>query len=268
MSGILIKITTTDYAADRFRWYEVFGHTSDIPDDNDVEGTASFAVISRDNYIPHVGLTPGSSWYHWVRGVYDDGSIKSDYAKFGPDVAPSNGSISASQITDASDDAVDLITAADFSAMRALLNSTRPQFFAYLSSVQSNVTGNGASYTVAFDTEDGDVGSNFASNTFTATIEGWHFFHTQVYLQGLASGNTAGDLALIASGSRHYFVADANLGAMRDANNELSLGGSAMVYLTNGQTVTVRLRVFNGASDTVDVYGSSLRATYFMGYLL
>lgn len=121
MSGILIKITSTDYAADRFRWYEVFGHTSDIPDDNDVEGTASFAVISRDNYIPHVGLTPGDSWYHWVRGVYDDGSIKSDYLKFGPDTAPGNGSITASQITDASSDAVDLITAADFDAMKALL---------------------------------------------------------------------------------------------------------------------------------------------------
>ena len=216
MSGILIKITTTDYAADRFRWYEVFGNTSDIPDDNDVEGAASFAVISRDNYIPHVGLTPGSSWYHWVRAVYDDGSIKTAYAKFGPDVAPSNGSITAAGISDASANGRSLITAADYSAMRTLLNSTRPQFFAYLSSVQSNVTGNSASYTVVFDTEDGDVGGNFASNTFTATVEGWHYFYAQVYMQDLASGNTQGDLTIIASGSRNYFVSDGNFGAMRD----------------------------------------------------
>lgn len=149
-------------------------------------------------------------------------------------------------------------------ALVALLGANRPQFSAYKSSVTSDQTGDTTAYTVAFDTEEFDVGSNFASNTFTAPVTGNYRLTAYVYLQGLTSSHTTGDLAFVTSDSRNYFLASGPFGTQRDANNELMIGGTMVVPLTAGQSVTVRLRV-NGGTKVVDIFGGAARTTAFSG---
>jgi len=129
VSSILIRITSGELATDRFRYYEVYANQTDIPDPEDVEAGAEFNALELGNYFPHVGLEPGSTWYHWVRAVYDDGTRKSDYLKFGPTTAPSGASITAASITDASANGRSLIMAADYAAMRTLLGITAALVF-------------------------------------------------------------------------------------------------------------------------------------------
>ncbi len=60
----------------------------------------------------------------------------------------------------------------------------QPAFLAYVTNQINDVTGDGTLYTIIFDTESYDVGSNFASGTFTAPVTGKYFLSGTVNLVG------------------------------------------------------------------------------------
>ena len=68
--------------------------------------------------------------------------------------------------------------------------AAQPSVLAYNSSVDSNVTGNGAWVTVDFDTEVHDRNADFASDTFTAPVAGIYLLTTTIKVSGITSSGT------------------------------------------------------------------------------
>jgi len=140
--------------------------------------------------------------------------------------------------------------------------SAQPSFFAYLANAQSNVTGDGTVASVPFDTEDFDVGSNFASNTFTAPVAGKYYLYAQVLAQQVAATMTA-EINMIVSGNNYR---NGNWGTTVTGNMPQTV--STIVNMAAGDTATVTI-TYTGGTKVVDIYGASGdRRTYFTGYQL
>ena len=89
----------------------------------------------------------------------------------------------------------------------------QPAFQVQHSGTQSNVTGNSATYTCLWDTETFDIGSNFASNTFTAPITGKYLLTTNVTCSGVTSASDGFDLQILTS-NRLYQTSEHLVGDM------------------------------------------------------
>jgi hypothetical protein len=83
----------------------------------------------------------------------------------------------------------------------------QPAFSGYPSSSQSNVTGDDSVVTVAFGSERFDIGSNFASNAFTAPVTGKYVLDMFLMYEGVASGHTYGAFHIITANKTYssYF---------------------------------------------------------------
>jgi hypothetical protein len=149
----------------------------------------------------------------------------------------------------------------------------QPAFFGYLdSSTPNDVTGDGTVYTVGFNQEVFDQGSDFnpATGTFTVPVTGKYKFTANVLLANLGAAHTAGDISINVAGATAYQFASSlcNPGAGRNPTNQYSMQVTAFASLTAGDTVTVRVNVSNGGK-TVGVFGSASPQfwTYFDGSL-
>ena len=124
----------------------------------------------------------------------------------------------------------------------------QPAFHAQPASLQANIAVN-TSVTVVYGTETYDVGSNFASNTFTAPITGKYLLCYSLYLQAL---DTAANYyeAYINSSNRDYYAStiDPDFG---DADwNYFSLTGSSIVDKDANDTAKIILRQSTGTAQS------------------
>ena len=142
-----------------------------------------------------------------------------------------------------------------------------PTFQVYNSVSDVDVTGDSTVYTVDFDTEVYDQGGNFTADTFTAPVTGKYQFDILIYLKGLLSSHTDGNIQLITS-NNSYILWLGNPTAIRDGNsNQLVFGGSIQVDMDASDTAHVNLLVSNG-TKVIDVHGASNRPTIFTGTLM
>lgn len=160
-------------------------------------------------------------------------------------------------------------TSPDITLDVASTPGTTAIFSAYLSSTQSNVTGDGTIYTIPFDTALVNLGAAYNTGTgvFTAPTTGNYMFSTTVSLSGLLTGHIEGIYSLNGSNYENRFF-QSNFGAMSVAG-VLSASGSFTIPMTAGQTMSVFAFVNSGAK-VVDVVGAGAPATYtnFSGYLI
>lgn len=143
-------------------------------------------------------------------------------------------------------------------------------FMAYLSSTATNVTGDGTNYTILYDTELWDIGSNYnpATGIFTAPYTGLYLFVAGTTWGGLAAGNTIIDSYFRNSALTAYSgIVDTTAATARDANNQLTTSTCAQYYLTAADTVLVSARAFS-TTKVVDVLGGATVQTYFGGMLV
>lgn len=146
-------------------------------------------------------------------------------------------------------------------------STTQPAFNAYLSTNQANVTGDGTNYTVIFDTEVFDQGSNYnnATGVFTAPVAGKYQFN--VTINFLAGAATGGFISLVTTGRTYRLVAvkPSNVGT---AGGDTELSGSALVSLAANDTVSILVSA-SGTTKTVAVYGTATTTsvTHFSGFL-
>lgn len=145
----------------------------------------------------------------------------------------------------------------------------QPCFAAYNSTDRTNQTGlTNADVTVPFDTELYDIGSNFASNTFTAPTTGKYFFTAQIRVAGLTAAMLS-HVWKIKTTARQY-----DRTAAMTPTTGGSIGGAytyqitAFADMTAGDTATVTLNIFDGAANSVTIVGSAVMRTYFAGSLI
>lgn len=139
-------------------------------------------------------------------------------------------------------------------------STLQPAFSASLSGNVVNATGDGTTYTIAFDTEQFDQGANFGSNTFTAPIAGKYVFPYQISLANLGAAHT--DALVTVSGVNTIRV---NAFASASASGILTLSGCVFVSMAASATATMAITV-SGGTKTVTVVGNTSGCRY-EGYL-
>ena len=150
----------------------------------------------------------------------------------------------------------------DFAARRDHVHTivgTIPMVIAYASAVIDNVTGDGTEYTLVMNTEVLDQGGDFSTSTFTAPVAGTYLVQSTVSLNGLAAGHDIAYIQIKATG-RTYTKTLGNIGALRDAYNDLSVSTSELVTLSATNTITITLTV-DGGTKVVDINGTAAMAT-------
>lgn len=138
-------------------------------------------------------------------------------------------------------------------------------FLAQMSDV-SNVTGSGTDYTVIFDVELFDVGSNYnpATGVFTAPVAGKYAFSSVVNCVGCTIA-TDFQFSLVTT-AKTYYKSVARAAASTAECVSLSM---PFVNMAAGDTARMKIQVSGEASDTVDLNGDATFAiAWFNGALV
>lgn len=83
MTAVQISISSEEYKLPQFGWYEFYGSQTNLPVDQ-VEAEAEYFDIAFSTHFLRAGLVPGDTWYHWVRAVSNNGTVKSGFLVLGP----------------------------------------------------------------------------------------------------------------------------------------------------------------------------------------
>ena len=146
-------------------------------------------------------------------------------------------------------------------------NSAQPCFCAILSTTQSNVTGDGTAYTIIFDTERFDRGSNYDNTTgiFTAPVTGIYHFSAYALYQNMNSATQA-DFRIETTAKTYLF---GNYAAPTlNAGQNWPIGFSLTVDMSAGDTAKIIAYVGNW-TKTVNVFGDTATPrTGFSGFLV
>lgn len=150
---------------------------------------------------------------------------------------------------------------------KSITSPNRCAFLAYNSATDTNVTGNGATTTVQFDTEVFDQGNDFAANTFTAPVTGLYQFNISVEstdLTAVMTGHTL-NFVVVGTSARIYRY---SIGFTPVAGGGWQYPLSVLAKMTATDTATVTLTITGGAGDTADIVGGAVGVTYFSGFLV
>lgn len=135
--------------------------------------------------------------------------------------------------------------------------------FLATASGQTDVTGDGTTYTVIFANEIFDQNSDFdGTSTFTAPVTGRYVFSAGIAVDDLTASHTAGSWPITTS-NRSYRIGSCNWGANRTASTNVN--ASFATYLCDmdaADTAIVQVVVSNG-TKVVDIDSASK----FSGYL-
>lgn len=166
------------------------------------------------------------------------------------------------------DDVINTINNVDDSGSAAMSNNL-PKFSARIESTKINVTGAGATYTVVFETEDYDIGTNYdnATGIFTASYDGFYRFDLAVQAENVLASHTTAMFELVTTDQTYVLAADSTA-ATRDGSDDRTYSGSVSCELSAGDTVKVNLTI-SGGTGTVDLKGfAGSGLGYFNGYFV
>jgi hypothetical protein len=151
-------------------------------------------------------------------------------------------------------------TALTIDSSGRVLRPNVPAFYIHKSGKQNNIAVNSA-VTVTFETEVFDQGSNFASNTFTAPVNGFYHFSSYLRLENIDSA--AGYYLFmwqIGGTQRQGHLFDPDFG---QDNTFFAMNSSLTYFLTAGQTAFIQIQQSGGSSQTdIDV------DSWFSGHLV
>lgn len=143
-------------------------------------------------------------------------------------------------------------------------------FLAYPASGFVNVTGDGTTYTIAFDTEAFDYGSNFNTTTgqFVAPADGIYCFRYNITLDGITGSH--GTYFIRADIAGTAFLMESGNAANVGAGGRLGSSGSCIMEMNATDTASIAINVAS-STKVVDVAASTLGGqmrTSFSGYKL
>jgi hypothetical protein len=149
-------------------------------------------------------------------------------------------------------------------------SSLQPAFLAVLASTLSNVTGDGTTYTVVFDTTVTNQSSSWnGSTTFTAPVTGLYFLTAQLLVGSLTASFTGMYIAITTT-ARNYLGAQCNPGVQRDGvSNQMTATLTCLANMTAGDTAILKISV-SGSTKTISLPtgGATDPRNYFAGYLV
>ncbi len=147
-----------------------------------------------------------------------------------------------------------------------ILKPNQPSFLSHPTSAIANATGTAATglVTLVLGTEVFDVGSNFASNTFTASKTGKYWLGARIRFSGITAAADDALLQIVTS-NRTYSKFIQNID---DLDTTLVMEISTVADMDEGDTATVEYRVQGEATDVVDVDVATDMRTAFTGYLI
>ncbi len=148
-------------------------------------------------------------------------------------------------------------------ALTGIVTSTvQPCFLARNTGVDTGVTGNGAVFTVDYNSESFDQGNDFSSDTFTAPITGRYLFSVSVKTDGMTAAADTIEIILVTSNFnfRKFFNSSNDI-KMLDV-----LGIAVIADMDASDTAHVTIEVNGEVNDTVVDVGTN--GTYFSGCLL
>ena len=144
-----------------------------------------------------------------------------------------------------------------FDANGIITKPLQPCFAVYAS---VNQTPGSSAATVVWGGETLDVGSNFASNTFTAPVDGNYLFNVRVFAEGL--GSEIFKIAIIPSGTQYNHITTA------DNESYEPMEYSEIIPLSASDTVTITTYANNSTYFLQGTSGSSYHYCTFSGCLL
>lgn len=149
-------------------------------------------------------------------------------------------------------------------------NAAQPAFLAFLSASVTNVTGNGDRYTIAANTEVFDQGGNYNNSTFTFTapVTGRYYFFANAQVDNLSASFTTTQIVIEPSNfsPNVYNSSYNNGGALRAADNKLTMSINVIHQLTANDTVQFKLAAVGG-TKIVGVTGGQ-QFTFVGGFLI
>lgn len=125
------------------------------------------------------------------------------------------------------------------------------RFNAYQAASQSNITGDGTSATIIYDTEIFDTQSGYNSSTGiyttpTTVPTGSWYFYAKVTLTGLTASHTTATFTIFNPNRGLFYTV--NAGITRDANNEATLSVAGFMNgLGSGSQIRASIQVSGGA---------------------
>jgi hypothetical protein len=139
---------------------------------------------------------------------------------------------------------------------------TIPSFLAYNNAVITNVTGDGTSYTIIYNTEDYDIGGGFntTTGTFTAPVAGKYMFRTNITLDDVDTVNNTTYYASINCTAGSVLISSGSIAAMAGTGTRVGFSGSAILDLAAGNTCAVVVNV-SGQVKGIDIAASALPGT-------
>ena len=145
-----------------------------------------------------------------------------------------------------------------------MTNPAQPAFNANLTNNASNVTGNGATYTISsWGTVYFDQASNFNASTgvFTAPATGKYQFNFIILISSTTIASALNATLNYNSGSVMYTAQSARTAS----NANLSANGNFIIAMNSGDTVVLQATAYGESANTDEVYGPQ---TYFSGFLV
>lgn len=173
------------------------------------------------------------------------------------------------QVEESSDENIIRFDTAGTEAMKIDSNGIvtkplQPCFQSNPSSQQNNIAFN--SYVqIVFGTEVYDVNSDFASNQFTAPVDGKYYLSGQILFSNMSSGYNYYQMVIITGGSTYRrFALDS--ATMTGTSGYYMVGGSAVFDMDAGDTADARvtLDTTGSGSSTIDISTHS----HFSGFLI
>lgn len=133
------------------------------------------------------------------------------------------------------------------------------------SNIINNITGNGAIYTIIFNTKDYDTTNNFniVTGEFTAPEDGVYFFTSAVQMTNLDSTVSDAILTILSNGNS-FRLSRYNVGVIRLNNNFTAMVGSLQIKMLANQTAELQVQVTQASGLTVDISGN-VRNCFFSG---